>query len=98
MRRYLRANDVAVPPAITVDSEGNRSFAVHDPEGNMVVFQQDGDHPPAEPSSASRRLSSHILHAGYMVRNRAELDHFYKDLLGFHLYWQGGDPPIASTG
>lgn len=93
MRRYLRANDVAVPPAITADAEGNRSFAVHDPEGNMVVFQQDGDHPPAEPSSASGRLSSHILHAGYMVRNRAELDHFYKDLLGFHLYWQGGDPP-----
>jgi hypothetical protein len=23
----------------------------------------------------------------------AALDHFYKDLLGFHLYWQGGNPP-----
>ena len=32
------------------------------------------------------------MHAGYMVRNRAALDHFYKDLLGFHLYWQGGNP------
>jgi catechol 2,3-dioxygenase-like lactoylglutathione lyase family enzyme len=40
--------------------------------------------------SAAQRLSAHILHAGYVVRNRAALDHFYKDLLGFHLYWQGG--------
>jgi catechol 2,3-dioxygenase-like lactoylglutathione lyase family enzyme len=32
------------------------------------------------------------MHAGYMVRNRYALDHFYKDILGFHLYWQGGDP------
>jgi catechol 2,3-dioxygenase-like lactoylglutathione lyase family enzyme len=93
MRRYLRAHDVAVPPALTVDSEGNRSFSVHDPEGNKVVFQQDGDHPLAEPANANGRLSSHIMHAGYMVRNRPELDHFYKDVLGFHLYWQGGDPP-----
>ena len=30
------------------------------------------------------------MHAGYVVKDRAALDHFYKDLLGFHLYWQGG--------
>jgi catechol 2,3-dioxygenase-like lactoylglutathione lyase family enzyme len=93
MRRYLRAHDVAVPPALSVDSDGNRSFAVHDPEGNKVVFQQDGDHPPAAPANADGSVSSHIMHAGYTVRNRQELDQFYKDLLGFHLYWQGGDPP-----
>ncbi len=92
MRGYLRANGVVVPPSIEIDAEGNRSFAVHDPEGNKVVFQQDGADAPTESASASRRLSSHILHAGYMVRNRAALDHFYRDLLGFHLYWQGGDP------
>jgi uncharacterized protein len=92
MRQYLRANDVVVPPAIAVDPEGNRTFAVHDPEGNKVVFQQDGDHSHAQPATAGRSLSSHIMHAGYMVRNRPALDHFYKDLLGFHLYWQGGDP------
>jgi catechol 2,3-dioxygenase-like lactoylglutathione lyase family enzyme len=38
-------------------------------------------------------LSTHIIHAGYVVRDRAVMDHFYKDLLGFHLYWQGGNPP-----
>ncbi len=92
LRRYLRANDVVVPPSLATDSEGNRSFAVYDPEGNKVIFQQDGDHPPAQPGTADRSLSSHIMHAGYMVRNRAALDHFYKDVLGFHLYWQGGNP------
>lgn len=92
MRRYLAAHDVAVPPALTVDAAGNRSFAVHDPEGNKIVFQQEGPNPPAQPATASQSLSSHIMHAGYMVRNRPALDHFYKDLLGFHLYWQGGNP------
>src|SRR5579863_8804032 len=42
MRHYLATHEVAVPPAVTVDAEGSRSFAVHDPEGNKVVFQQDG--------------------------------------------------------
>jgi uncharacterized protein len=92
LRRYLAEHDVTVPPALTIDADGNRSFVVHDPEGNEVVFQQDGPNPPAEPASASQRLSSHIMHAGYMVRHRPALDHFYKDLLGFHLYWQGGNP------
>jgi len=37
---------------------------------------------------------THIMHAGYVVHDRAALDRFYKDALGFHLYWQGG----AKTG
>jgi catechol 2,3-dioxygenase-like lactoylglutathione lyase family enzyme len=92
LRKYLGANGVSVPPAVTVEADGSKSFVVHDPEGNKVGFTQDGDHPPAEPVSASQSVSSHIMHAGYVVRNRAALDHFYKDLLGFHLYWQGGNP------
>ena len=92
LRKYLGANGVSVPQALTVEADGSRTFLVHDPEGNKVEFTQDGNHPPTEPASASRSLSSHIMHAGYVVRNRAALDHFYKDLLGFHLYWQGGNP------
>ena len=49
--------------------------------------------PACEPASASESVSSRIIHAGYVVRNRAALNHFYKDRLGFHLYWQGGNPP-----
>lgn len=93
MRKYLGSVGVMVPDSITVEADGSRSFVVHDPEGNKVGFTQQGNHPPAEPASASQSLSSHIIHAGYVVRDRTVMDHFYQDLLGFHLYWQGGNPP-----
>jgi catechol 2,3-dioxygenase-like lactoylglutathione lyase family enzyme len=92
LRKYLGAHGVAVPQTLTVEADGSHSFLVHDPEGHKVGFTQEGNHPPAKPASATQSLSSHIIHAGYVVRNRAALDHFYKDLLGFHLYWQGGNP------
>jgi catechol 2,3-dioxygenase-like lactoylglutathione lyase family enzyme len=92
LRKYLGTHGVAVPQTLTVGADGSRSFLVRDPEGNKVGFTQEGDHPPVEPASATQSLSSHIIHTGYVVRNRAALDHFYKDLLGFHLYWQGGNP------
>ena len=38
----------------------------------------------------SARVSTKLIHAGFVVRDRAAEDHFYKDILGFHLYWQGG--------
>jgi catechol 2,3-dioxygenase-like lactoylglutathione lyase family enzyme len=90
LRKFLGANGIDVPAAITMEQDGARSFQIHDPEGNKIEFTQEGNHPLPMPASASQRLSTHIIHAGYVVRNRALLDHFYKDLLGFHLYWQGG--------
>ncbi len=92
LRKYLGAHGVTVPDAVTVESNGDQSFMVRDPEGNQVGFTQAGTHPPASPANAADRLSTHIMHAGYVVRDRAALDHFYKDVLGFHLYWQGGNP------
>ena len=92
LRKYLAAKGVVVPKAVAVDAEGSRSFSVHDPEGNKVVFTQDGKPQPPRPAAALQGVSSHIMHAGYVVRDRAALDTFYKDILGFHLYWQGGNP------
>jgi catechol 2,3-dioxygenase-like lactoylglutathione lyase family enzyme len=92
MRQYLGAHGVSVPSSITVEKDGGRTIVVKDPEGNKVGFTQEGKHSPAAPKQASESLSSHIIHAGYVVRDRAALDHFYKDVLGFHLYWQGGNP------
>jgi catechol 2,3-dioxygenase-like lactoylglutathione lyase family enzyme len=34
-----------------------------------------------------------MIHAGFLVHNRDAEDHFYRDLLGFHLYWHGGMKP-----
>jgi len=92
LRRYLATKGLPVSDSVKTEPDGSRSFLVHDPEGNPVEFTEKGKKSPASPSPAAlgRRLSTHILHAGYVVKDRVALDHFYKDLLGFHLYWQGG--------
>ena len=90
LRKYLGSHGVAVPESVEIGADGSKSFLTQDPEGNKIEFTQIGSHALAMPTTASQRLSTHIMHAGYMVRDRAALDHFYKDLLGFHLYWQGG--------
>jgi catechol 2,3-dioxygenase-like lactoylglutathione lyase family enzyme len=90
LRRYLSAHGVVVPSAITVETDGSRSFLTRDPEGNRIEFTQPGNHSPRAPESVSQRLSTHIIHAGLVAHDRTVLDHFYKDLLGFRLYWQGG--------
>jgi catechol 2,3-dioxygenase-like lactoylglutathione lyase family enzyme len=93
LRKYLDEHGVSVPNTVSIDGDGSQSFLVHDPEGNKVLFTQASRHPLPEPKTASQSLSSHIIHAGYQVHDRAALDHFYKDILGFHLYWEGGAKP-----
>lgn len=91
LKKFLASKDYAVPASVTVASDGSRSFVVHDPEGNPVEFTQLGHGLPSpRERQLARRLSTHIMHAGYAVHDRAALDRFYKDVLGFHLYWQGG--------
>jgi catechol 2,3-dioxygenase-like lactoylglutathione lyase family enzyme len=92
MRRFLAANGMAVPARITLDGQGNASFALHDPEGHLIEFTQQAARTPHQASAASP-VSLHINHAGFVVRDRAAEDRFYRGLLGFHLYWQGGSGP-----
>jgi catechol 2,3-dioxygenase-like lactoylglutathione lyase family enzyme len=94
LRKYLAANGVKVPPGVKLESNGDRSFAVRDPEGNRIEFTQPGSNPPKGGASISGRVSGHINHAGFVVRDRPTEDRFYKNLLGFHVYWEGG----AKTG
>ena len=93
MRRFLAAHGVAVPASVTVARDGSRSFLVHDPAGNRVEFTQLSRHPVPAPADLSRRLSTHIMHLGFVARDRAALDSFYKNILGFSLYWQGSAKP-----
>ena len=90
LRRFLAANGVTVPLAVGVEKDGSKIFQVNDPEGNKIDFVQAGTTAPKAPKSEPLPLSGHIIHAGFVAHDRAVLDHFYKDLLGFHLYWQGG--------
>jgi catechol 2,3-dioxygenase-like lactoylglutathione lyase family enzyme len=68
-------------------SDGSQWFALIDPEGNRIEFVQ----PPAMPPQiAANPLSSHIIHVGFVIHNRALEDGFYRKLLGFRPYWFGG--------
>ena len=64
---------------------------MRDPEGNLVIFVQSGSnklvaHAPPSPDSISR----HMIHVGFIVRDAAKEDAFWRDLLGFRPYWHGG--------
>ena len=93
LRRFMGAHGVAVPGAVSVDRMGARFFDVRDPEGNRVEFVEEGKGQPKGEKAAQERVSTHIIHAGFVAHDRAALDRFYKDLLGFHLYWEGGSGP-----
>jgi catechol 2,3-dioxygenase-like lactoylglutathione lyase family enzyme len=89
LRQYLGARGVQVPAKLTLAADGTRSFDVRDPEGHQICFEQlgtasGGGGAPGHP------ISTHMIHAGFIVRDRATEDRFYKSLLGFHLYWHGG--------
>jgi catechol 2,3-dioxygenase-like lactoylglutathione lyase family enzyme len=71
---------------------GYSALSVIDPEGHLISFIK-----RAKPLLASDGLSmtrgtnaQHIIHAGFVVHDRAAEDKFYKDILGFHVYWHGG--------
>ena len=87
MRQYLKSKGVKVPVKVETGGDGSRWFDVTDPEGARVQFVQ----PPANPSAiAPNPLSSHIIHVGFIIHNRANEDAFWRTILGFRPYWFGG--------
>jgi catechol 2,3-dioxygenase-like lactoylglutathione lyase family enzyme len=87
LRRYLASKKVVVPKRVTKGSDGSQWFQVKDPEGGTVEFVQ----PPANlPTIPANKLSSHIIHVGYVIHDRKLQDTFFRDVLGFKPYWHGG--------
>jgi catechol 2,3-dioxygenase-like lactoylglutathione lyase family enzyme len=87
LREYLIAHGVKVP-AIEGRADHSMSVTVVDPEGHRVEFVERGKaEVPAPPDSA---VSRHMIHVGFLVHDRDAEDRFYRDLLGFRLYWHGG--------
>ncbi len=85
LQSYLKAHNVAI-----VDALHKGRFSVRDPEGNLILFVQQvvgSAVPPPVPATATSRR---IIHAGFIVKNAEVENRFYRDLLGFHPYWQGG--------
>jgi catechol 2,3-dioxygenase-like lactoylglutathione lyase family enzyme len=88
MRRYLLSQGLAAS-RIRSDPDGAPSFVVRDPEGNSIAFVQRSLSKIAA-AQASKQIGSHLIHAGFVVKDLKAENHFYVDLLGFHLYWYGG--------
>jgi catechol 2,3-dioxygenase-like lactoylglutathione lyase family enzyme len=87
MHRYLQAHNVAVS-VVTRDFNGTVHFSLLDPAGLPVVFVQAPLH--HQLTSTPGQVSTRLIHAGFVVHDRIAEDKFYKDLLGFRVYWHGG--------
>ena len=91
LRSYLAAHNVAHLSELHTSTDGAHWFDTQDPEGNKVQFLQSG----RRQTITTHPISDHIIHMGYLVHNRADEDHFYRDLLGFRPYWYGAMKPDA---
>lgn len=85
LQSYLKAHSVTIAEPLK-----NGSFGVHDPEGNLIIFVQEGTHPKGLPVASPDATSRRIIHAGFLVKDRAAEDRFFRDILGFRPYWYGG--------
>jgi catechol 2,3-dioxygenase-like lactoylglutathione lyase family enzyme len=85
MRRYLQSQGVAVSPEIEDNPEGE--LQTIDPEGHVIAFMQK---PCPEHKRNQDEPLMHIIHAGFIVHDASVENRFYRDILGFRLYWKGG--------
>jgi catechol 2,3-dioxygenase-like lactoylglutathione lyase family enzyme len=87
-RDYLLAHGFR-PGPVQNDSDGAQYFRVRDTEGNPIAFVHRLP-PMVGYVPASKQLSWHLIHAGFVVKDLAAENRLYVELLGFRLYWHGG--------
>ena len=87
LQRYLQTHGVRTG---NLSRQGIAQFEVNDPEGHRIVFTQIPMPKPTGWPHPPKQVSARLIHAGLIVKDRAAEDHFYRDILGFHLYWHGG--------
>ncbi len=85
LRSYLAAKGVKVD-SLSHREEGP-SFFVTDAEGHKIEFVE---RKIGDTGIIANPISQHMIHVGFIVHDRAAEDHFYRDILGFHIYWHGG--------
>jgi catechol 2,3-dioxygenase-like lactoylglutathione lyase family enzyme len=90
LRAYLIAKGIEVTDGYEILSTSSRTFQVKDPEGHTIEFVQRANPTSGARVEDSKPVSRRMIHVGFIVHDRAAEDHFYRDILGFHLYWQGG--------
>jgi catechol 2,3-dioxygenase-like lactoylglutathione lyase family enzyme len=93
LRRYLAAQGIK---ATQIEGRADHSLAIslNDPEGHHIEFVERGK--SENGMAAATAVSRHMIHTGFVVYHRDAEDHFYRDILGFRLYWHGHDKPDTS--
>src|SRR5207245_100631 len=83
LKEYLLSKSVSVQSS----DKPEKHLLLVDPEGHRTGFVEE-----KKPSTRKglSNASWPIIHAGFVVHDRAAEDSFYKDVLGFHVYWHGG--------
>jgi catechol 2,3-dioxygenase-like lactoylglutathione lyase family enzyme len=93
MRDYLSEHGVRVPDTVTKGKTGNYNFTVVDPDGHTLeIVQYEPDSRTGQyagKAMPSTRISSRILHVGFLVGEIQPAMKFYRDLLGFQEFWRG---------
>jgi len=90
LRSYLLAN---LTDTRSLTGPGMKYLSLTDPEGHKISFlETDGvlKDPKIIAILTKGGYENEIIHAGFVVHDRAAMDRFYKDILGFHVYWHGG--------
>jgi catechol 2,3-dioxygenase-like lactoylglutathione lyase family enzyme len=90
LRAYLQAGGVTVTD-LKKASDGGQWFDSADPEGNAVQFVQANS--KTRIAKEPIPISNRVIHIGYLVKDGAAEDRFYKTLLGFRPYWYGAMQP-----
>jgi catechol 2,3-dioxygenase-like lactoylglutathione lyase family enzyme len=95
MKKYLKSQNV--PFEELTAGRAPLRLRVKDPDGHRISFISFGQPTKDDVREQTARLAAssgtsgiRIIHAGFIVRNQAAMDHFYKDILGFRPYWHGG--------
>ena len=88
LRQYLLSHGQK-PGELITNAPGGISFQIKDPEGHVLEFvQRTGTVAGSIGGPVPRDMR--IIHAGFVVKDREAMDKFYRDILGFHVYWHGG--------
>jgi len=90
LRRFLAANGVTVPFGRRVEKDGKQKSSSERSGGKQIDFCSGGTTAPKAPKSEAASIERAYHSRWLRAHDRAVLDHFYKDLLGFHLLWPGG--------
>ncbi|HWR34329.1 MAG TPA: VOC family protein [Clostridia bacterium] len=97
MRLYLDSKGINVPEKVGKGRIGNSNFNIVDPDGHTLEIVQ------YEPASWTRRetgkhipptrISTHMPHLGFTVRDLNVSLKFYGDVLDFREVWRGSPSP-----